>query len=148
MRKVEVTLAISSTPAQIIEAFVNPERLSEWWQVEQALIEPKKGGVYTLGWQISDQGFGYVTTGQISTYDPAGTLIVDHLVYMNPTKALLGPMRLTVRAKPQDGGSELYLCQDGYQSGGDWGWYYDAVSQAWPALLQEFKKYMESRKCY
>lgn len=144
MRKVEVTLAIKSTPKQIIEAFVDSQKLEEWWQVEQALIEPKIGGVYTLAWQVSENGFGYVSTGQISAYDPASELVISNFVYMNPSKSLLGPMSLTVRVKPTEKGSELYLCQDGYQSGGDWDWYYDAVKQAWPALLQEFKKYMES----
>ena len=144
MRKVEVNLLINATSEKIIDAFVNPARLKEWWHVEQALIEPNPGGLYTLVWQISDQGFGYVSSGQIVSYNPVSELIIDNFVYLNPTKELLGPMSLTVRVKSITGGSELYLCQDGYQSGGDWDWYYEAVKQAWPDLLNSLKSYMES----
>ncbi|SMD32330.1 Uncharacterized conserved protein YndB, AHSA1/START domain [Reichenbachiella faecimaris] len=145
MKKVEVTLSINGTAEKIIEAFINPARLKEWWQVEQALIEPKVNGVYTLVWQVTPQGLGFVSSGQIASYDPASELIIDKFVYLNPTKSLLGPMSLTIRVNPQEAGSELYLCQDGYQSGGDWDWYYAAVKQAWPDLLQNFKKYIEAR---
>lgn len=144
MRKVEVNLLINATPEKIIDAFVNAERLKEWWHVEQSLIEPKIGGLYTLVWQISDQGFGYVSSGQIVSYDPLSELVIDNFVYLNPTKDLLGPMSLTVRVKPIESGTELYLCQDGYQSEGDWDWYYEAVKQAWPDLLNSFKSYIES----
>lgn len=144
MRKVEVTLRINATPEQIIDAFVSPRRLSEWWQVEQSLIEPKEGGVYTLIWQVSAGGFGYVSTGQIAEYDPSGKLRIENFVYLNPEKLPLGPMSLTVRSKQIENGSELYLCQDGYGTGGDWDWYYEAVKGDWPELLHSFKAYMES----
>ncbi|WP_420580759.1 SRPBCC family protein [Reichenbachiella sp.] len=144
MRKVEVTLEINATTEQIIDAFINPDRLKDWWQVEQTLIEPKEGGVYTLVWQVSSQGFGYVSTGQISVYNPREELKIENFVYLNPEKPPFGPMNLTVRATPVDRGSVLYLCQDGYQTGKDWDWYYEAVKHAWPELLNTFKFYIES----
>ncbi|WP_422359411.1 SRPBCC family protein [Reichenbachiella sp.] len=144
MRKVEVTLRINARPEKIINAFVDADRLREWWQVEQALIEPKEGGVYTLVWQVSANGIGYVSTGQIASYDSLKELRIENFVYLNPEKPPLGPMSLTVRATSIESGSELYLCQDGYGIGEDWDWYYEAVKQAWPELLNAFKTYMES----
>jgi hypothetical protein len=37
----------------------------------------------------------------------------------------------------------LHICQDGYQVGGDWDWYYHAVMDAWPQALKQIKSYIE-----
>ena len=104
--------------------------LRDWWSVERSLIDKRPGGVYTLAWDISEKGFGFVTTGIIKEYKQDKLLVVNNLVYLNPDKPFLGPMSLTVRTEEKGKSTELYLCQDGYQSGSDWGWYYEAVKQA------------------
>lgn len=52
-------------------------------------------------------------------------------------------MSLTVRAEQQGDLTEVHLCQDGYQYGEDWDWYYEAVKEAWPAVMKSFKAYLE-----
>jgi uncharacterized protein YndB with AHSA1/START domain len=143
MRKVEVSSIIQTTPDRIISAFTEPEMLREWWAVERTLIDNKKGGLYTLAWNISDKGFGFISTGIIEEYNPANTLVIENFVYLNPDKPFFGPMKLTVKAEPKGNGSVLYLCQDGYQSGAHWDWYYDVVKQAWPAVVLTLKEYLE-----
>ncbi|HEY0732274.1 MAG TPA: hypothetical protein VGD33_07640 [Chitinophagaceae bacterium] len=44
-------------------------------------------------------------------------LEIEKLVYLNPEKAILGPMHFTVTAVEKEGVSEMYLCQEGYKSG-------------------------------
>ena len=144
MRKVEVTIPIQTKPETVISAFTEPEMLREWWGVERSLIENKVGGVYTIAWSISSNGFGYVSTGVISEYDPQHTLVISNFVYLNPEKPFLGPMSLTIKSKATASGAELYLCQDGYRDGGEWDWYYDAVKNAWPVVVDNLKKYLES----
>ncbi len=56
---------------------------------------------------------------------------------------MLGPMTLTIMATQKAAITEVYLCQDGYQDGPDWTWYYEAVKQAWPVVMQELKNYLE-----
>lgn len=146
MRKVEVTTDIDTTPATVITAFTDTTMLREWWGVERVLIDKRPGGLYTLAWNINERGFGFVSTGIIKEYKQDSTLIVDDFVYMNPDKPFLGPMTLTIRARGNGGTTELYLCQDGYQLGTDWDWYYDAVKQAWPAAVQTLKDYLEKAK--
>ena len=102
---------------EIIEAFTDPVMLHAWWDVERTLIEKRIGGLYTLAWGITDKGFGFVSTGMIKNYIPESVLEIDNFIYLNPTISILGPMKLTVYAKEKNRGSELYLCQDGYQSG-------------------------------
>lgn len=143
MRKVEVTTTIQTTPEKIISAFTEPEMLKDWWNVERTLIDKKPGGVYVLAWNISEKGFGFVSSGIIKEYKPASLLAIDNFVYLNPEKPFLGPMSLTVSAKRKEGNAELYLCQDGYQSGSDWDWYYEVVKQAWPAVVKMLRNYLE-----
>ena len=143
MRKVEVTTVIRTTPEKVISAFIKPAMLKGWWGVERTLIEAKPGGLYTLAWNINDKGFGFVSTGMIKTYHPDNKLVIDNFVYLNPGLDFLGPMTLTVEARAKAGQSEMYLCQDGYQQGVDWDWYYKAVTQAWPSVVQNLKGYLE-----
>ena len=147
MKKVEVTIDISASPDQVIAAFTNEDMLNDWWQVERTLIEKKPGGSYTLAWAIGENGFGYVSTGIIKEYDLNGKLVVDNFIYLNPARPFFGPMSLIVSAKPKSAGmSEVYLCQDGYREGPDWDWYYEIVKQAWPAVMQTLKSYLEEKK--
>ncbi len=146
MRKVEVTTNIDATPATIIAAFTDTEMLRDWWSVERTLIDKRPGGLYTLAWNISEKGLGFVSTGIIKEYQPDSILIVDNFVYINPDKSFLGPMTLTITAKERSEMTEFYLCQDGYQNGTDWDWYYVAVNQAWPTVVQTLKDYLEKSK--
>ncbi len=146
MRKVEVTIAIDTTSERIIQAFTDNNMLHDWWNVQRTLIEKKNGGLYTLTWNITGEGFGFVTTGIIKNYQPDSILEIDHLVYLNPGRPLLGPMTLTIKATKKSEKTELYLCQDGYQINEDWNWYYDAVKQAWPVAANTLKDYLENKK--
>lgn len=143
MKKVEVTIDIRVKPEKIISAFTEAKMLRDWWGVEQSLVETKSGGLYTLAWNVTDKGFGYVSTGIIAEYQRDQKLVVEKLVYLNPERSVLGPMKLIVEATEKNEGSELYLCQDGYRDGGDWDWYYEAVHQAWPVVVKVLKKYLE-----
>ncbi|TRX60608.1 SRPBCC domain-containing protein [Fulvivirga sp. M361] len=146
MRKVDAAIDIHTSPERVISAFTEPGMLRDWWGVERTLIDKKVGGIYMLTWNVSDKGFGYVSTGIIKAYRSNEELIIENFAYLNPEKSILGPMSLIVKVKQKDSISEVYLCQDGYQSGGDWDWYYEAVRQAWPDMMQVLKKYLEGRE--
>lgn len=117
--------------------------LYAWWGVERTLIEKRIGGLYTLAWDITDKGFGFVSTGIIKNYEPESVLEIDDFIYLNPGIAILGPMKLSIRANEKRYGAELHLCQDGYQSGPDWDWYYKAVQRAWPVVAGKLREHLE-----
>ncbi|MCO6490300.1 MAG: SRPBCC domain-containing protein [Phaeodactylibacter sp.] len=146
MKKVEATIAIEAPPAKAIEAFIIQEHLRGWWGVERSLVEPADGGAYTLAWKISDEGFGYVSSGVVEHYEPGKELRIGHMIYLNPLRNILGPMSLTIRATGKKAGpARLYVCQEGYQEGGDWDWYYQSVVQGWPYALNSLKAYLEKQ---
>jgi len=143
MRKVEAKIDVKAKPEKIIQAFTDSKMLSDWWGVERNLIELKPGGLYSLAWKITENGFGYISTGIIKEYQFDKKLVVENFAYFNPEKPILGPMSLTVEANAKGNLTEMYICQNGYQDGPDWDWYYEAVVDAWPKVVEIIKDYLE-----
>jgi len=146
MRFVKLRLVIQSDSNRITDAFLEADMLQGWWGVERSLIEKKAGGTYALTWNITDQGFGYVTTGIIREYIPGKKLAIDNYTYFHPQRSILGPMQLSIEVNQlNDRESELHLIQSGYHEGEDWDWYYEAVKGAWPIVSEGLKKYLENK---
>ena len=143
MRKVEATVDINCSAEQIFNAFIQSSLLKQWWNVDRCLIEPQQGGVYSLAWNVSKEGFQYVSTGIITVFNPAKELMIDHFVYFNPEKSILGPTFLFVKLEENVSSTRLNLVQGGYQYGGEWDWFYDAVKDAWPKVLLDLKSFLE-----
>lgn len=142
-RSVEVSVRIRTTPEKALDAFLREDDLRAWWGVELALVEPRVGGVYALAWGVTTAGTSYISSGIIGSLRPLAQLQIDHLVYFSPDRPILGPMRLRVDVSADGDGTLLRLVQDGYRSGADWEWYYEAVREAWPAVLRTLKDYLE-----
>jgi uncharacterized protein YndB with AHSA1/START domain len=145
MRSVASTVFINLPPANVLNAFTSQDQLRRWWGVERSLIELKKGGLYSLVWQVTEQGMGYITTGIIREYIPACQLCIEDMVYLNPARAVLGPLKLAILTTPEKYMTSLTVVQSGYQSGKDWDWYYESVKNAWPAVLNQLKNHLEKQ---
>lgn len=143
MRKINAAININCTPSKITDAFLKEDMLKEWWKVERCFIQPHSGGLYTLLWKVTDAGFGYVTSGIITLYQPGIMLTIEKLIYLNPQHPVFGPMTLHIEVQQNETDCTLHLTQDGYKDGADWDWYYDAVKLAWPQVLNDLKFYLE-----
>ena len=143
MRKVEAAIEIHLPASKVFDAFTEPALLKKWWGIETCLIEKKQGGLYALAWERSSKGFHYVSTGIITVFLPGRELLIDHFVYFNPEKQILGPTYLSIKLQEEGNITALQLIQGGYQSGGDWDWFYDSVKDAWPKVLEGLKKFLE-----
>ena len=143
MRKVETAIDIHQPASKVFDAFIEPALLKSWWAVDSCLIEKKQGGLYSLAWEAGSKGFQYVSTGIITVFIPARELLIDNFVYFNPEKQILGPTFLSIRLQEDNNFTAVRLIQGGYQSGGDWDWFYDSVKEAWPKVLEDLKKFLE-----
>ena len=143
MRKVETAIDIHQPASRVFEAFIEPALLKSWWAVDSCHIEKKQGGLYSLAWEASSKGFHYVSTGIITVFIPGRELLIDNFVYFNPEKQILGPTFLSIKLQEDNNSTALRLIQGGYQSGGDWDWFYDSVKEAWPKVLEDLKKFLE-----
>ncbi|MBI5858510.1 MAG: SRPBCC domain-containing protein [Sphingobacteriales bacterium] len=142
MRRVETSIEIHQPASAVFDAFVEPPVLKKWWGVESCLIEKKQGGLYSLAWETCPKGYHYVSTGIITVFIPGRELLIDHFVYFNPEKQILGPTYLSLKIEEANGNTQLHLVQGGYQQGGDWDWFYESVRDAWPKVLQDLKKFL------
>ena len=144
---VTAEISIQSTAKEVLSCFYDPTHLKGWWGVERSLIELKNGGLYSLAWEISDKGFKYVSSGTISQFEEGLILELENMVYFNPEKSILGPMKMSFEVfDVSEQETLLKVKQDGYQEGGDWDWYYAAVKDAWPKALEFLKSYLEGLK--
>ena len=143
MKKVEATIKINRSASTVFNAFIEPAMLKAWWGVERCLVERKQGGLYSLAWDITEKGFHYISSGVITVFIHGKELLVDHFVYFNPERSILGPTYLDIRMQENNGITTLLLIQGNYQENKDWDWYYQAVKDAWPKVLESLKNYLE-----
>jgi uncharacterized protein YndB with AHSA1/START domain len=145
VRKLDFKIDIHTEPRLVLRAFIDESMLRGWWHVERSLIQPRNNGMYILAWNLSESGFGFITSGRINKYKPGKFLDIDKVCYMNPGKPLLGPMRIRIRVESRQEMTRLFLRQSGYGKGTDWDWYFVAVKEAWPAVLHQLKGFLEER---
>lgn len=146
MRLVASSIDIQTSPANVFEAFLRHRHLQAWWGVTRSLVEPKAGGLFTLAWDISDNGIKYICSGVISELVPSEYLMIKNYVYLNPERQILGPMELEIDLSAKsENTTQVGIVQSGYLYGNDWDWYYNAVLEAWPVTLQLLKQYLEKR---
>jgi hypothetical protein len=81
--------------------------------------------------------------GIIHSYQAGEYLHIEKVLYFHPDYMIFGPMDLNVAVKTAGNGTLLTVRQDGYQSGPEWDWYYQAVLTAWPEAIKLVKKYCE-----
>ena len=143
MRSANAAIEIHQPASMVFDAFVEPSLLKSWWGVDNCLIEKNQGGLYSLTWETSPSGFHYVSTGIITVFIPGKELLIDNLVYFNPEKKILGPTFLSVELTEINNSTTVRIIQGGYQSGGEWDWFYDSVKDAWPKVLEDLKKFLE-----
>lgn len=143
-RKVSTSIQISAGAERALRAFLDPELMKQWWGVERALVEERKGGPWALAWGASEHGYHYVVSGTIKSLLPGKRLRIDSLVYFRPDFPVLGPMRLFVNVREKDGRTRVSVRQDGYGQGPDWDRYYQAVVKGWKEALRNLKAFLES----
>jgi uncharacterized protein YndB with AHSA1/START domain len=142
-RKVNRSVHVATTPDKAMAAFLDPEKLKGWWGVTRAIVEERRGGVWALRW---DQGgmLKYVTTGVIKSIKPGERIRIESLVNFGDEFPIIGPMRLFVSAKAEEGGARVSVRQDGYGEGPEWDRYYEAVIKGWKDALKMLKSYLET----
>lgn len=142
-RRVSRSIQIQASAARVLEAFLEPKLLEQWWGVARARVEPRRGGVWAAAWGEPGQGYRYVVSGVVKSLKPARRLKLEPLIYFNWERPVLGPMRLTISVREKDGRTRVSVRQDGYGEGPDWDWYYDAVVKGWKDTLSNLKEFLE-----
>jgi len=142
-RSVDTEVIMSTSPEQVLDAFLNDDDLKAWWKVSRTLVEPKTGGVWSVTWD--DWGSAktqHAWIGVIETLT-ANRLVIGHLVMIEPGMPLLGPMQLEIRVRPAESGTLLSLSHRGYGYGEHWDTMYDAVVNGWDHVLGDMQAWFQ-----
>ena len=142
-RFVESEIRIKASASEILDALLEYKHLKEWWGVDDAFIEKKDGGLYTLAWMKSSEGIKFISTGRIKLYNFRSHLELEDMIYLNAEKPILGPCSVRYDIEEKKNYSILKVKQSGFQKGEQWEWYFKAVSDGWPQALIFLKKYLE-----
>ncbi len=54
--EVRLTISIAAPPARVFRALLEPEAVNRWFGSTAAVVEPRVGGAYRLGWQYQVDG--------------------------------------------------------------------------------------------
>ena len=142
-RTVETTAIISASPEEVLNAFLDEGDLKAWWKVSRSLVEPKQGGVWSITWDDwGPEKTQHAWIGVIDEVTP-DTLVIGHLVMIEPDTPILGPMQLDIAVSPTKGGTLLRLSHRGYRYGGHWDSMYHMVVKGWDHVLGDMAAWFQ-----
>lgn len=126
---------IHAYPEVVFDALVNPLVLKRWF-VEEAEVEPKKGGRYVWDW-----GKGGKLESKITEYQPPKKLVITFTGWNSGMKE-----KCTFTLKPKEGGTLLHM-EDTDHIAGSKGWErHISVVRGWAVALLNLKSVLESGK--
>ena len=145
-RSVVTTRHMSASPEQVMQAFLNGEDLTAWWQTTRSLVEPEVGGIWAIAWDDwGEAGTHHSWTGVISKL-AADRLVIEPMLMTEPDMPLLGPMALEVYVEPaHDGGTDVTVTHSGYGYGGHWDQMYNLVVDGWDHVLGDMATWFEDK---
>jgi uncharacterized protein YndB with AHSA1/START domain len=139
------SVTIAASPARTFQALIDPHDLKRWWGANEAVIAPRNGGVWSLGWHAYGQDNFYTTSASIQRIAHARELRMTNVMYFRPDMKPLGPMRLSFHLRKKGKSTVLTVRQTGYGKGKHWDWYYQSVQNGWEESLWNLKRYLERR---
>ena len=147
MKRTEARVTMALSPAEALEAFLDPAHLRAWFGVEQALVDHRKGGPFTMAWgNPAGAGLKTVATGHIRAFFPGERLEVANWTWVAEGQPIMGPTALSIEVQPAGPGCELVVAQEGFGEGATWEAYMASVRELWPTALGQAKAFMEGRK--
>ncbi len=142
-RSVDTEVVIAASPEDVLQAFLSDDDLKAWWKVSRSLVEPKQGGVWSITWDDwGPEKTHHAWIGVIDEVTP-DTLVIGHLVMIEPDMPILGPMRLDIAVSPTKGGTLLRLSHRGYRYGDHWDSMYDMVVKGWDHVLGDMAAWFQ-----
>lgn len=142
-RFIQSEIRINAAKEEILNAFLDPLHLANWWGVNKAYVEKKDGGLYTLAWMPTGQGYKFVSTGQINTYSKRSHLHLEKMLYLNYERPILGPFTIQYNVEERDGYNILSVKQNGFSKEPHNEWLYENSKDGWAQALILVKNYLE-----
>lgn len=143
-RSVITTREMPASPDRVLQAFLADSDLHSWWKTTRTLVEPVKGGVWSIAWDDwGGQKTHHSWTGVIRELS-ANRVIVGPMVMIEPGMPLLGPMTLEIFVEPADNaGASVTVTHSGYGYGDHWDEMYELVVDGWDHVLGDMQAWFQ-----
>ena len=139
------SIAVTATPARTFQALIDRHDLKRWWGANEAVIAPRKDGIWSLGWHAYGQDNFYATTGFIEKITNGRELRLRDVMYFRPDMSPFGPITLSFILKKRRKQTAITVRQSAFGSGKRWDTYYRALEDGWEKSLWSLKKYLERK---
>jgi uncharacterized protein YndB with AHSA1/START domain len=145
----DIDIVIAAPPARVLKAFFEPEALTAWLQVSQAVTTPRVLGPYALAWPATDfrdetlGRLGGVFRGTVMQYQPTHGFFVADVYFLPPDGDPIGPMAFEVTCTSEDGVTSVHVSQRGFEEGARWRRYYEVIVPGWDRALRALKGLLE-----
>ena len=131
------------SPERAFAAFVQLSDVLAWL-ADGAVIGPRPGGSWALGWYADDDSdTGYSSIGQFEVFDPGHRFVVSSLMFATPEGESFGPMRLVVEFEKLEEGTCVMVTQSGFEESAAWTAYRDRLGPGWERMLSDLKIWLE-----
>ena len=143
-RSINSSIRINSSAELILQAFIDPVQLKQWWGVQKSYIQPKAGGTYVLIWLHSDEGIKFIQTSKIGLINKRSQLQLEDVLFINSEKGIFGPYSIKIEVQSLSNHSIVTITQNGFEKRMDDDWYFELMSKSWPEVLLFLKQHLES----
>lgn len=140
-RQFHGAVGIAAPRQRVLAAFLDARALASWFGADEARVEPRRGGVWSLAWMVGSDGPRLSAAGKIDILD--GHLEVRDIVYRRGDEELPGKLRLEVRLTGEGDVTSLFVAEDGYGKGPAWDALLADVATAWGDALARLKVLLE-----
>lgn len=116
--EVRLAVRIEAPPEAVWRALVEPESINRWMGSSTAVVEPREGGAYKVGWKYQVDGVD-VEGGptRILAWDPPRHLALDWPDWRGD--AAVPVQRIAFYLEARDGGTEVTLVHSGFTRAAD-----------------------------
>jgi uncharacterized protein YndB with AHSA1/START domain len=149
--ELDASIVIAAPPNRILKAFFEPDALSAWCQVKQAVTLPRVLGPYAVAWPITEfrdeilGRLGGVFRGTVVQFQAGHGFFVADAYFLPPDSDPIGPMAFEVTCTPVDGDktTRVHVSQRGFEENPRWRRYYEVISLGWEQSLSSLKSLLE-----
>lgn len=145
-----MNVIVQATPERVMNAFFDPQDLSEWWGAVRSVTVPRPLGTYAIEWsttEFRDEILGHLGGafhGTVIDYRAGDEFFVADAYWSPPAGDPIGPMALVIKCSALGGPNitNLVVRQSGEDEGIRWQRYFEIVAGGWQRALGELKEYL------
>jgi uncharacterized protein YndB with AHSA1/START domain len=129
----------------MFDLLVTPSAIRGWWGASRAIVDPKKGGIWTAAWGGEDDP-DYISTATLVEFDPPRRLAMKYGEYYAKTGPL--PFKFaddaltTFTVEPDAKGCTLRVEQTGFPCDPAADDFYAACETGWKNTFEGIRRYL------